>query len=1177
MNVNEILRHVTRALSVKEANAFLQKQRRGAENRTEASTGRRYALSDIDSVDVSQYNEVKLSGEEMARLQSEAMTWHANKRGVPIRKTLGGISYLCVIDNDGIVHCYSRELSQNIHEDRSNYRDRGTEQLDRFVEGLRPGRGVDRGDGGVGQNGREQTDADRLDHREVRSEGRSDGRGRGQDASSSRGRKKVVRYKFDEDGSGHGVKYYSDGTTERFALSEDADASASKDAAKKKRSDTTLRELDTWAKENVKGYRDLLPAEKREIRALVRQARAVGISDADIKTYAAVSARSGVRIAFSKERAALGKDAEGRLKYSDSFYDPAKNEIVVNPEGKRSTGRLLFHELSHALYGNKRFAKALDKAVRWMDEARGEEIAGRYREAGRTDAAELSEELAVHHAEDVLGNRENLARLLRDEPTIGDKILSFFDLAKTEYRGNERLSRAAGRLYRHFEAALAEFSAENRGNLAAETVTSTNGEHMQVSEDGRRYAFAGEKAETANKLTLENAKAMLEKGADSEKVRKETGWFKGYDGKWRFEIDDLDSFLIEDPKLKKHTDGGEVYFTGTLSDIFSHKDLFSAYPGLKSINVVIQKTNPGVEAIYQPKSNYITLSIEHFKRYTKAYSEHLNGARKAEIEKIEASSAYREYNRLYDDAIVDAMDPLVWLEAEKEARDKFYSSEIGKRYYQLMWGKDNGFIGDKFELGWGKEAKTVLLHELQHAIQKEEGFASGTNTRDQNYDRNAGEIEANDVGRRSNMTSEERKNTRPDIDREDVVVSNRGTVYYLAKDKNPENDSIKKQIREHLDELGQMEPAAEIQFDPAVVSDNVKAKKMFLAEVKKTGEEIDRKDFGIILIGKDEVGTGMGYVHTPAERAALFSVPRVLKRGKIISSHLDHKSNGFPSVTIAAPVVINGKRGIVGVIVQQTGKNKYHAHRILLPNGDVFVINKNDAELSTASMLSKYAQQRLPNSSAPVNSIPDSDEKSKPLSQKTSSNQRHALPDTAPDTTDAVGKERRRYKPSKADAFFTAKDRTYIETVDELYAVTKYLRKLGGHYYEVTLSIGHKGTVATVYNVGKIKEGVSPSAKIIAVVESKLPWETPSDTSIPDSGEKSNLSDEISSEPDIAMDEILRPKPGQLTFYKGGKKITMEISKELAFYNFHNSRVAFLYRYNRVCSLPKKLLTRGGL
>ena len=49
-----------------------------------------------------------------------------------------------------------------------------------------------------------------------------------------------------------------------------------------------------------------------------------------------------------------------------------------------------------------------------------------------------------------------------------------------------------------------------------------------------------------------------------------------------------------------------------------------------------------------------------------------------------------------------------------------------------------------------------------------------------------------------------------------------------------------------------------------------------------------------------------------------------------------------------------------------------------------------------------------------------------------------------------------------------------------------------GQYYEVTLSIGNNGTIATVYNVGKIKESVLPSAKILAVVGSKPLGKTPS-------------------------------------------------------------------------------------
>ena len=69
-----------------------------------------------------------------------------------------------------------------------------------------------------------------------------------------------------------------------------------------------------------------------------------------------------------------------------------------------------------------------------------------------------------------------------------------------------------------------------------------------------------------------------------------------------------------------------------------------------------------------------------------------------------------------------------------------------------------------------------------------------------------------------------------------------------------------------------------------------------------------------------------------------------------------------------------------------------------------------------------------------------------------------------------------------------------------------YFKDFDGQYYEVTLSIGNKGTVATVYNVGKIKEGVPPSAKILAVVGSKPLGNTPSAPIIPQNSKKSSSS-----------------------------------------------------------------------
>ena len=67
-----------------------------------------------------------------------------------------------------------------------------------------------------------------------------------------------------------------------------------------------------------------------------------------------------------------------------------------------------------------------------------------------------------------------------------------------------------------------------------------------------------------------------------------------------------------------------------------------------------------------------------------------------------------------------------------------------------------------------------------------------------------------------------------------------------------------------------------------------------------------------------------------------------------------------------------------------------------------------------------------------------------------------------------------------------------------------YFEDFDGSYYEVTLSIGHSGTVATVYNVGKIDKSTLPSAKIIAVVGSQPLGKVLSVNSIRSSQQKVN-------------------------------------------------------------------------
>src|SRR5690606_82726 len=52
------------------------------------------------------------------------------------------------------------------------------------------------------------------------------------------------------------------------------------------------------------------------------------------------------------------------------------------------------------------------------------------------------------------------------------------------------------------------------------------------------FAFAGENAKTADHAALSKAKEMESNGVDRNVIWKETGWGRGRDGKWIFEIKD---------------------------------------------------------------------------------------------------------------------------------------------------------------------------------------------------------------------------------------------------------------------------------------------------------------------------------------------------------------------------------------------------------------------------------------------------------------------------------------------------------------------------------------------------------------------------------------------------------------------------------------------------------------
>lgn len=120
----------------------------------------------------------------------------------------------------------------------------------------------------------------------------------------------------------------------------------------------------------------------------------------------------------------------------------------------------------------------------------------------------------------------------------------------------------------------------------------------------KAYQILGEIGASNIEGTMDNlkvAKEMESKGKESKDIRIATGWEKGVDGKWRYEIDDSMTYLYKSlqdyVKDAKKEYGEDVFNNGQavqkeLKFLYSNPELYQAYPELMDVLVSIEKLPP---------------------------------------------------------------------------------------------------------------------------------------------------------------------------------------------------------------------------------------------------------------------------------------------------------------------------------------------------------------------------------------------------------------------------------------------------------------------------------------------------------------------------------------------------------------------------------------------------------
>lgn len=114
--------------------------------------------------------------------------------------------------------------------------------------------------------------------------------------------------------------------------------------------------------------------------------------------------------------------------------------------------------------------------------------------------------------------------------------------------------------------------------------------------DGTLGSFAGVTSKTLDRNRLAEAQIMEHNGASADSVWEKTGFFRGADDRWRFEIPDAGATLNEDAwrirnPLKGDGSGESTKVFDvpnggtTLGEALNHPELFKAYPHLKDIKI----------------------------------------------------------------------------------------------------------------------------------------------------------------------------------------------------------------------------------------------------------------------------------------------------------------------------------------------------------------------------------------------------------------------------------------------------------------------------------------------------------------------------------------------------------------------------------------------------------------
>ena len=441
---------------------------------------------------------------------------------------------------------------------------------------------------------------------------------------------------------------------------------------------------------------------------------------------------------------------------------------------------------------------------------------------------------------------------------------------------------------------VTETGAQQGKSSSTVTIRQTEGNSQEKSSG--KASVAGIGARTADSAALRRAEALEKSGTDNETIRQETGWYRGMDGQWRFEIDDSGAAFSRSGEAQYSADNADYarytqlmnrMLTGelteaehaellgldkkngstkkelarridegnaTLRDIMQHNALFEAYPEIAETKVKFADMPSGTAGSYNRETNTITLDTKLKYDANEALDalmhEVQHRVQAAEDFASGTNPGYWNRGENYDRAAEKYRDNRVRLLNGLSTEDLALYDEYRSAEREMGAMLDGSMLYDESRMDALEKRSDELYKELYGKewfgkLNRYDRILGDAGEAVKEFYRNtAGEIEARDTAARRRMSAEERKNTPPDLGDADTVFAD-GSISALSEERKitPETseearyeilkDRTIRPASVEYDKLGDTDTAAI--YDGLSAAQMAQAKKAIRAIAKKLG------------------------------------------------------------------------------------------------------------------------------------------------------------------------------------------------------------------------------------------------------------------------------------------------------------------------------------------------------